>query len=91
MGSRMMMNSRPGADAVGIFPGLFVEPVATRWSIPQNHYDAGRQISIETETGRPAFQGGLSCGSTCHGKTETDSQMGINRGTDDSSTYEDTD
>ena len=90
MGSMMTMESRPGADCVGIFPALFVEPVATRWALPKTHYDAGQQMSIETGTGRPAFQGGLSC-STSQCKSESDSQMGINRGTDDSTSDSDTD
>lgn len=77
-----------------IFPALFVEPVAMTWAMPSNHYDAARQISIVDETGLPAFeQGGpsISCGSSCSSTTTSDSQMGINRGQDDSTTYTDSD
>ena len=77
-----------------IFPALFVEPVATTWAIPANHYDAARQISIENESGLPAFphQGpSISCGTTCSYVSTSDSPMGINRGQDDSTTYTDTD
>lgn len=78
-----------------IFPALFVEPVTTTWAMPPNHYDADRQISIETETGLPAFRHqaptALSCGSSCTSTTTSDSQMGINRGQDDSTTCSDTD
>ena len=90
MGQRMTISSRPGVDAVGNFPGLFVEPVATRWASPRNHYDADRQMSIETDTGRPAFGSGLMC-STSHCSSSSDSQMGINRGTDDSTSDSDED
>ena len=94
MGSRMIFASTEGQDKVGIFPGLFVEPVATTWEVPKHHYDAGRQISVETETGLPAFKRhaqstGTVTGSTS--KSSSDSQMGINRGTDDSSSDSDTD
>lgn len=44
------------SNVIGIFPGLFVEPVAAQWDMPANHYDAGRQISIETSSGLPAFK-----------------------------------
>ncbi len=77
-----------------IFPALFVEPVAMTWAMPANHYDTARQISIENETGLPAFERhtpSMSCGSTCSSTTTSDSQMGINRGQDDSTTYTDTD
>ena len=77
-----------------IFPALFVEPVAMTWAMPANHYDAARQISIENETGLPAFERhtpSMSCGSSCTSTTTSDSQMGINRGQDDSTTYTDTD
>lgn len=94
MGSKMTFVSSVGTDKIGIFPGLFVEPIATRWDIPRNHYDAGRQIAIATETGLPAFQyntqsAGTVTGSTSHSRS--DSQMGINRGTDDESTDSDFD
>ena len=94
MGSKMTFVSSLGADKAGIFPALFVERVPTSWKIPRNHYDAGRQMSIETETGLPAFQylaasTGTVTGSSC--KSTSDSQMGINRGTDDETTDSDTD
>lgn len=90
----MTMDSRTGTNAAGIFPALFVEPVATRWVMPMIHYDAARQMTVETKTGMPAFQlqtpsTGTVTGSTS--KSESDSQMGINRGTDDHSTDSDTD
>ena len=90
----MSMDSRMGADAAGIFPALFVEPVATRWVMPTTHYDAARQMTIETTTGMPAFQ--LQTPSTgtvtsSSSRSDSDSQMGINRGTDDHSSDSDTD
>ena len=94
MGSTMTFVSRAGKDEIGIFPGLFVEPVATKWNIPKHHYDAGRQMSIETETGLPAFQRHAQSTGTVTGSSSSsssDSQMGINRGTDDSSSDSDTD
>lgn len=94
MGSKMTFVLSGGRDAVGIFPGLFVEPVATKWDMPANHYDAGRQISVETETGLPAFKRHAQSTGTVTGSTSSsssDSQMGINRGTDDSSSDTDTD
>ena len=77
-----------------IFPALFVEPVAMTWAMPANHYDAARQMSVEDATGMPAFERrgpAMSCGSSCSSTTTSDSQMGINRGQDDSTTYTDTD
>lgn len=94
MGSKMTFVSKTGEDKIGIFPGLFVEPVATKWDLPRNHYDAGRQISIETETGLPAFKRYAQSTGTVTGSTSSsssDSQMGINRGTDDSSSDTDHD
>ncbi|OGR90848.1 MAG: hypothetical protein A2V88_17950 [Elusimicrobia bacterium RBG_16_66_12] len=94
MGSKMTVISSVGADRIGIFPALFVEPVATKWVLPTNHYDAGRQISVETETGLPAFQYQAASTGTVTGSTSSsssDSQMGINRGTDDSSSDSDFD
>lgn len=94
MGSKMTFVSSLSADKVGIFPALFVEPVPTAWRMPSNHYDAGRQMSIDTETGLPAFSYNAQStvavtGSTC--KSTSDSQMGINRGTDDETTDSDYD
>lgn len=94
MGSKMTVVSSGQRDTVGIFPGLFVEPVATRWDMPRNHYDAALQISVETETGLPAFKRHAQSTGTVTGSTSSsssDSQMGINRGTDDSSSDSDTD
>lgn len=94
MGSRMTFISSAGKDEIGIFPALFVEPVATRWDVPAHHYDAERQISVETATGLPAFKRHAQSTGTVTGsmsKSSSDSQMGINRGTDDSSSDSDTD
>jgi putative ATP-grasp target RiPP len=74
MDSRMMTDSRSGSDMAGIFPALFVEPVASRWIIPANHYDTSRQVTIETETGMPAFPLQMSSTGTASGSaTKTDS------------------
>ena len=94
MGSKMTFAASLKDDVVGIFPALFVEPVATRWDIPKTHYDASRQMSIETETGLPAFKRHAQSTGTVTGSTSSsssDSQMGINRGTDDSSSDTDHD
>lgn len=94
MGSRMTFVSGGGKDEIGIFPALFVEPVATRWDVPSHHYDAGRQISVDSATGLPAFPRHAQSTGTVTGSTSSsssDSQMGINRGTDDSSSDSDTD
>lgn len=94
MGSKMTFVSSLEKDEIGIFPALFVEPVATRWDIPRHHYDAARQMSIETGTGLPAFKRHAQSTGTVTGSTSSsssDSQMGINRGTDDSSSDSDTD
>ncbi len=94
MGSRMTFVSNAGKDEIGIFPALFVEPVATRWDMPTHHYDAGRQMTVETATGLPAFKRHAQSTGTVTGSSSSsssDSQMGINRGTDDSSHDSDTD
>lgn len=94
MGSRMTFFSNAGKDEVGIFPALFVEPVAMKWNVPSHHYDSGRQIAVETATGLPAFKRQAQSTGTVTGSTSSsssDSQMGINRGTDDSSSDSDTD
>ena len=77
-----------------IFPSLFVERMPASWAIPENHYDAARQISIENETGLPAFERGVPSAiraSSCTYTSTSDSQMGINRGQDDSTTHTDSD
>jgi hypothetical protein len=83
------MQAESGAGAAGIFPAMFVEPVATRWVLPRNHYDAGLQMSIETAFQLQTPSTGTVTGSSS--RSDSDSQMGINRGTDDHSSDSDTD